>query len=208
VAEHDDDYLFEKTRIEALTDGIFAVTMTLLVLELKLPERSPGDGPVAWATILEFLEPRMLSYVISFIVLCVFWMGHVRLMRLVRQVDHRFLWLSLVFILATTFVPFSTSLLGAHYRVQVVAIVYGANIAAILGAQYLLWCELLAKPPLRSDEPPPGLARVVHQRYGLALGVVVLAFALSFTHPRASTAAYTLLLLMGLFRPKPPLARR
>jgi hypothetical protein len=87
---------------------------------------------------------------------------------------------------------------------QTVAIIYGANIALILLAQFLLWREMLGKPRLRSDEASPELARVVHQRYGLALGVVLLAFALSFTHPRASTTAFVLLLLMGVFRPKPP----
>ncbi|HSD41742.1 MAG TPA: TMEM175 family protein [Burkholderiales bacterium] len=99
MASDDGDYVFEKTRIEALTDGIFAVTMTFLVLELKLPERPLGHPPIEWEAILDFLEPRASAYVVSFFVLCVFWMGHVRLMRLVRHVDHRFLWLSLAFIL-------------------------------------------------------------------------------------------------------------
>ena len=204
MASHNGDYVFDKTRIEALTDGIFAVTMTLLVLELKLPEHPLGSPPYEWEVILEFLEPRASAYVVSFFVLCVFWMGHVRLMRLVRHVDHRFLWLSLAFILATTFVPFSTSLLSTHYRLQTVAIIYGANIALILFAQFLLWHDVLAKPHLRSDDAAPDLARIVQMRYGLAFGVVLLAFALSFAHPRASTTVFVLLLLMGVFRPKPP----
>jgi uncharacterized membrane protein len=199
------EYVFEKSRIEALTDGIFAVSMTLLVLELKLPDHPPlGGPPLEWETVLAFLEPRASSYVVSFFVLCVFWMGHMRLMRLVRHVDHRFLWLSLLFILATTFVPFSTSLLSTHYHLQTVAIIYGANIALILLAQFLLWRDALGNPHLRSDEATPDLGKVVLMRYGVAFGVVLLAFALSFAHPRASTTVFVLLFLMGVFRPRPP----
>jgi uncharacterized membrane protein len=199
------EHVFEKSRIEALTDGIFAVSMTLLVLELKLPDHPPlGGPPVEWEKVLEFLEPRASSYVVSFFVLCVFWMGHVRLMRLVQHVDHRFLWLSLVFILATTFVPFSTSLLSTHYRLQTVAIIYGANIALILLTQFLLWRDVLGKPHLRTDEVSSNLAKVVLMRYSLTHGEVVLEVAQAIAHPRASTMAFVLLFLMGVFRPKPP----
>jgi uncharacterized membrane protein len=204
MTDFGDDYVFEKTRIEALTDGIFAVTMTLLVLELKLPERGLQPGPVTWETILTFLDLRIESYLISFVVLCVFWLGHVRLMRLIKRVDHNFLWISLAFLLATTFVPFSTSLLSSHYRLQVVAIVYGANIAVILALQFLAWHYVLDRPGLHAFEVSQQLARLVRKRFALSLGVVLLAFGLSFEYPRVSTLAFGLLLLMGLLRPSAP----
>jgi uncharacterized membrane protein len=196
------DSLFEKTRIEALTDAIFAVTMTLLVLDLKLPARH-GAPQFDWPTAVSIIEPRLLSYVVSFIVLCVFWTGHVRLMRLLRNTDHGFIWLNLLFLLATTFVPFTTSL-GADYDLQIVDIIYGANIALILGIHFLLWHHLLIRPHLHAQHLPAGVGRVVRQRFALAFGVVVLAIALAFVHPQISTGAYALLLLMGLFRPKGP----
>ena len=195
------DLLFEKTRVEALTDAMFAVTMTLLVLDLRLPERHAPQ--LDWPTVVSIIEPRLLSYVVSFIVLCVFWTGHVRLMRLLRHTDHGFIWLNLLFLLATTFVPFTTSL-GADYDLQIVDIIYGANIALILGIHFLLWHHLLSRPHLHAQHLPDGVGRVVRQRFALAFGVVLLAIALAFVHPQISTGAYALLLLMGLFRPKGP----
>ena len=196
------DWLFEKTRIEALTDAMFAVTMTLLVLDLKLPERHSAPQ-LEWPTVVSIIEPRLLSYVVSFIVLCVFWTGHVRLMRLLRNTDHGFIWLNLLFLLATTFVPFTTSL-GADYDLQVVDIIYGANIALILGVQFLLWHHVLGRPHLHAQRLPDDVGHVVRQRFALALCVVLLAIALAFVYPQVSTGAYVLLLLMGLFRPKAP----
>ena len=206
MANDPGDWLFEKTRIEALTDGIFAVTMTLLVLDLKLPERH-GASSLDWSTAVSFIEPRLLSYVVSFLVLCVFWMGHVRMMRLVRHTDHGFIWLNLLFLLATTFVPFTTSL-GADYELQIVDVIYGANMAVILGVQFLLWHRLLSRPYLHAEQIPDNVGRVVRVRYTLAFAVVLLAIALAFVYPQISTATYVLLLLMGLFRPKAPGADR
>ena len=202
MANDPGDWLFEKTRIETLTDGIFAVTMTLLVLELKLPER-PHASSLDWSTAVSFIEPRALSYVVSFVVLCVFWTGHVRMMRLVRHTDHGFIWLNLLFLLATTFVPFTTSL-GADYRLQIVDVIYGVNIAVILGVQFLLWQRILSRPYLHVEQVPDNVARVVRVRYTLAFAVVLLAIALAFVYPQISTATYVLLLLMGLFRPRTP----
>jgi uncharacterized membrane protein len=204
IGETGEDYVFEKGRIEALTDGIFAVTMTLLMLELKLPDLRTGDSPVTWDAILGYLDPKLESYVVSFVVLCVFWLSHIRLMRLVRRVDHPFLWMSLLYLLATTFVPFSTSLIESPYRLQIVALIYGANVGAILAVLFLLWHYVLDRPHLLSTEISPALARLVRLRFALALAVVLFAFVLSFWYPRASTTAFALLLLGGLLRPRGP----
>ena len=132
-----------KGRIEALTDGIFAVAMTLLVLDLKLPETLAGIDDAGLREALLALLPKLESYVISFLVLCVFWLGHHRLMHLVRGVDQLFLWRNLLFILFITFVPFTTSLMGEHRDLDDAPLVYGVNLALILVAQYLMWRRAL-----------------------------------------------------------------
>ena len=86
----------EKSRIAALVDGIFAVAMTLLVLDLKLPEgTSLSSDPAVWRQLFE-LTGRFSTYALSFIVLGIFWIGHHSLFHFVRRVSRDMLWLNLL----------------------------------------------------------------------------------------------------------------
>jgi uncharacterized membrane protein len=199
-----DSHLLGKNRIEALTDGIFAVAMTILVLDVRLPiEAAELDG-AGLRGALGALFPKFESYVVSFVVLCVFWLGHHRLMQQVKQVDHRFLWLNLLFILFITFVPFATSLMGAYRDLDDVAVVYGVNLAAILGVQGLMWRRAF----LRLREGPAAesaaLWQVVRNRYLLALGVVALAVTLALSGVGFAIYIYLLFIVVGTLRPRAP----
>ena len=125
-----------KGRLEALTDGIFAVTMTLLVIDLKIPDPEPGQ--TAFGAFLTLVD-RLDNYVISFAVLAVFWLGHLRLFNRCREVDVGFLVLNLAFLLFTTLVPPLTTLFGDHPRLPRAAILYGGNLLLILVCETLLW---------------------------------------------------------------------
>jgi uncharacterized membrane protein len=95
----------EKSRIAALVDGIFAVAMTLLVLDLKLPEGTKvSNDPAVWRQLFE-LTGRFSTYALSFIVLAIFWMGHRALFHFVRRVNREMLWLNVLFLLFTTLLP-------------------------------------------------------------------------------------------------------
>ena len=89
-----------KTRLEALTDGIFAVSMTLLVLDLHFPPHVFDLEASAWRALVAVLV-RLDDYVISFVALCIFWLAHLRLLNRLREADIGFIWLNLVFLLLT-----------------------------------------------------------------------------------------------------------
>src|SRR5690242_16805412 len=127
-----------KARLEALTDGIFAVTMTLLVLDLKFEDRVSGEAGKVIHDLLRLL-PYIDDYVISFVVLCVFWIAHLRLIRRVNEVDNTFTWFNLLFLLFTTFVPPLTSWVGHNSTQPAAAIVYGVNLVLILATETLMW---------------------------------------------------------------------
>jgi uncharacterized membrane protein len=195
-----------KGRIEALTDGIFAVAMTLLVLDLKLPQTPTGIDDAGLRQALIALLPKLESYVISFVVLCVFWLGHHRLMHLVRGVDHLFLWRNLAFILFITFVPFTTSLMGEHRDLDDAPLVYGFNLALILVAQFLMWRRALFHLMELAREEAAARWQVVRNRYLFAFGVVATAVLLAALDWRFAAYFYLLLFLVGTMRPKPSLA--
>src|SRR5215470_5668536 len=93
-----------KSRIEALSDGIFAVAMTLLVLDIKPPAVMQAT---ALPRELLALWPRCLSYVVSFLMLGIYWVGQHNQFHLIRWADRTLLWINVVFLMAISFVPFS-----------------------------------------------------------------------------------------------------
>ena len=106
----------EKSRIAALVDGIFAVAMALLVLDLKLPEDvETGNDAEVWRQLLG-LQGRFEIYALSFIVLGTFWIGHHSLFHFVRRVTRGLLRLNLIFLLFTTPLLAFHFLLGRHHH--------------------------------------------------------------------------------------------
>jgi uncharacterized membrane protein len=123
-------------RVEALVDGIFGVAMTLLVLDIKLPEgvrfASNADALAHFASVGEAL----MFYVLSFIVLAIFWIAHDYQFRHVERLDRVLLWVNIVFLLLITTVPFTTNLVATHSDLSLIVSLYAINLF-LLGA--LLW---------------------------------------------------------------------
>lgn len=99
-------------RVEAFSDGVFAIAITLLVLEIQVPHPASGGGHL-W-TALAALWPSYLAFVLSFFVILIMWVNHHELMRLVRTVDYPFLFANGFLLLMVTFVPFPTAVLAQH----------------------------------------------------------------------------------------------
>lgn len=99
-------------RLAALTDGVLAITITLLVLDIRLPEPAEGLSDAALWQAVAAVSPRIFSYVLSFVVIANFWTGHVRRFRTVTAVTPALLWLNIGFLITTGLVPFTTSILA------------------------------------------------------------------------------------------------
>jgi uncharacterized membrane protein len=185
----------EKSRIAALVDGIFAVAMTLLVLDLKLPEGvKMSDDAEVWRQLLE-LTGRFSTYTLSFIVLGTFWIGHHSLFHFVRKVNRGLLWLNLLFLLFITLLPFSTNLLSGHAHLQIPIVVYGINLLLISLTSLLQLSYLAHHPVLSHDQLTPSWIANVRRRTLIPVVIVVASIALSFYKPNFAMSAYWLLLV-------------
>lgn len=197
-----------KGRLEALTDGIFAVSMTLLVLDLKFPEGSLDSPDGIWQTLLK-LQDQFDDYVISFVVLCVFWLGHNRLMQRAREIDATFMWLNLMFLLFTTFVPPLTIFVGHNPNHPRAAILYGVNLALITLFELLLWRRCLLHLANESVLDARNAWRTVRRRYLIAICVVLLGIAAALIEIDIGRTSglghyiYLLLIAAGIMRPMP-----
>lgn len=118
-------------RLAALSDGIFAVAMTLLVLDLRVPVSSAAmhiDNDLALWGALGALSPRLLTYFMSFLTLGIFWVGQQTQLNHFARSDRYLTWLHLGFLLVVTVIPFSTGLLAEYITLRAALLVYWLNI--------------------------------------------------------------------------------
>lgn len=116
-------------RLAAFTDGIIVVAMTLLVLDIHLPRPADGvDDATLWKMLAE-IGPKYFGYVLSFLVVGMFWMGHVRKFRRFARVDGGTVWLTLMFLLVIGVIPFVTSVLSENGG-RVAVTLYASTMAA------------------------------------------------------------------------------
>lgn len=121
-------------RLAALSDGIFAVAMTLLVLDLRVPVITISHRLIQEQDLLNALVklgPNILPYLMSFLTLGIFWVGQQTQLNFFKKSDRYLTWLHLAFLLAVTLMPFSTGLLAAYITLRVALVVYWLNIVLL-----------------------------------------------------------------------------
>jgi uncharacterized membrane protein len=152
------------TRIEAFSDGVFAIVVTLLVLELKVPALGHHDSVAELAHALRELLPKFLSWLISFIIVCKFWLNHHHILGLARHADYGFVWLNSIFLLGQSFIPFPTALMGEYpdnpLAVSFFGIVFAINTLLFLALQAYIVGRLI-KPELAALQDPHGVAKAL-----------------------------------------------
>jgi uncharacterized membrane protein len=120
-----------KTRLEAFSDGVFAIIITIMVLELKIPHGTD------WAA-LKPLLPVFLSYVLSFIFLGIYWNNHHHLFQATRRINGRILWLNLHLLFWLSLIPFATGWMGENHFAPLPTALYGAVLLCAAIAYTLL----------------------------------------------------------------------
>src|SRR5207248_6348314 len=137
------------------SDGIFAIAMTLLVLELHIPNLPPNAPNVQVAPVLWQLWPKFLTYAVSFLSLGVYWIGHHNMYHAIRRADRVLLWLNILFFMFVSFLPFSTSVLNAFRQSQVAPVFFGTNIILIGWLLFLQWAYAGSQAGMIADHVSP-----------------------------------------------------
>ncbi|MBX7042780.1 MAG: TMEM175 family protein [Ignavibacteria bacterium] len=120
------EYTPKTTRIEAFSDGVFAIVVTLLVLEIKVPHFESGATNTEMIRELLHLLPKFIGFVLSFVIVAIFWVNHHQLFHSLERSDRKLLWLNNLLLLWMSFIPFPTALLGEYPLQPVSVFVYGA----------------------------------------------------------------------------------
>jgi uncharacterized membrane protein len=154
-------------RLAALSDGIFAFAMTLLVLDLHTPTKEAiHDERSLWLA-LGALAPQLLVYLMSFLTLGIFWLGQQAQLNLFERSDRHLTWIHIAFLFAVSMIPFSTKLLSEFIEYRAALIVYWANIL-LLGV-VLYWSWNYAKcGSFLTEGTPPEMDKAVQGRIVVA----------------------------------------
>ena len=113
-------------RIEAFSDGVFAIVVTLLVLEIHVPQVSGMNVSAALIGSLTAMLPKFLSFVLSFMIVCIWWVAHHHFFHVLKGADRGLLWFNCLFLLWLAFIPFPTALLGDYPHERVAVMCYAA----------------------------------------------------------------------------------
>ena|SRR5712671_6433710 len=196
-------------RLSGISDGIFSVGMTLLVLGLVVPNlHGPSTTESELWDFLRNLGPNVLVYVMSFMTLGIFWVGQgTQLGRLARSNRH-YVWIQLAFLLTVTLVPFSTALLAHFPTLKVALVEYWLNIV-LLGGTLLGAFEYALRAHLFDETTQRDLARLFRGRILIAQALYATATALAIFFPTwVSIALIALIQLNYVIAPRIPLLHR
>jgi uncharacterized membrane protein len=125
------------SRLEAFSDGVIAIIVTILVLDVKLPPLKGANMDAAFAAALWKSAPLLGGYVVSFVVVLVFWVAHHQLFRAIHRVDRNLLWLNGLFLMVLAFVPAPTGWIGQYPGVRLASVVYG-SVLTLCGLTFFL----------------------------------------------------------------------
>ena len=194
-------------RLAGISDGIFAVSMTLLVLGLSVPALSAATEGELWQALLR-LGPNVLVYTMSFMTLGIFWVGQGTQLSLLGRSNRNYSWLQLAFLLSVTLVPFSTALLARYPTLRVALVEYWLNIV-LLGMTLLVGLQYGIRARLFKEADLPEVAPLMRGRIVIAQSLYAIATATCIVFPTwVSIALIFLVQLNYVIAPRLPILHR
>jgi len=186
-----------KSRIEALSDGVFAIAMTLLVLELKIPDLPKDVSQAELLARLREMLPHFYSYALTFILAGVFWIFHHFTFHFIRHTTRLLLWLNTIFLMFVSLLPFSTHFMADYMRHSIAQMFYFGNqtiLALILRSQWFY----ARRAGILQVGPDDYWARRLLGGLNTFCLAYSTAFAAAYFKPKLSQSVFLLVVIGGL----------
>jgi uncharacterized membrane protein len=196
------DGMMSSRRLEAFSDGVFAIAITLLVLDLAVPPRA-GSAPGSLARALAHQWPSYFAYLVSFLVIGIIWVNHHTVFNKVRLVDRTVLFVNLMLLLVVSAIPFPTRLVAEYLTAgtdaHTAAAVYSATMLAMGLAYSGLWLAVTRDAGLLHDSIDPATSRSALRRFGVGSVVYLVTIGLAFVSAIATLAVHAALAIYYCF---------
>ncbi len=182
----------DKARLEAFSDGVFSIAITLLIFDIKVPILTTGSlSNAVLGHQLSSLVPQILIFVVSFMVLSVFWINHHYLFHsFAKKIDRGLNLLNLLFLMLVVFVPFSAEFIGTYPSFEVASIEYGLNLFSIMLVVVAMLQYILRTPGMLSEDISRRVIRQSRFRGQLSLFCYFIGLVFSFINVHVSTFFY------------------
>ncbi|MDZ4711514.1 MAG: TMEM175 family protein [bacterium] len=182
-----DDSLLPKNRLETLTDGIFAITMTLIILDLKTPENIPYNlAEQELPEILVNLLPSIEAYAISFIILGVFWLRHQIQFKYIRSTNRMLLSVNMIFLLLIGFVPFTVGIMMRYPLIVLPFRIYVINLILISIVMTYQWILIGKSKKISAIDISQKHRKTFLILTSIPIFIFILSYIISFINLRAA----------------------
>src|SRR5713226_1112215 len=170
-----------------ISDGVFAVSLTLLILDVRPPE--VGVSQLVHGLVL--ISPRFGTFALSFAIVAYYWLVHHLIFASLRGVKVALIWANMLFLFTIAVLPFSTAVLGRYSLAPVALAIYGANLAACTSTLAGVW--FVADHSHITEQPTVSQRRYIVRRFGLQLMVALLGIACAFLAPALALSIFVAL---------------
>ena len=193
------DRQHDPARVLALSDGVFAIIITLLVLEIHVPELTGGQS---LREALREVRPSFTAFLISFFVTAIAWAGHRDLFAHIRRTDRTLVWLNILYLLPLSLLPFGAALISRYDRESVALSLFGIQLLLIAVTRLIVWLYATNRPHLLYEPISPRTKRVGVLIVAVPAALYLLAIVIADSAPGASMAIYAgvpILYFLALF---------
>jgi uncharacterized membrane protein len=193
------EHILSTNRLEALADGIFSIVMTLLVLDIKLPERiNLASADQAILQYLIDIMARLGIYAIVFLLLGTFWYGHHRIFNFIEYCDTGLIWINLIFFMFISLTPFTTNLAGSYGHFQMAVLPMEIHILIIVLIFNYMWFYIISRPKILSEKLNSSEIAINREIHIIQTVLSLTAILISFFSPIWSTLPYILMIYLSI----------
>lgn len=181
------DRQHDPARVLALSDGVFAIVITLLVLEIHVPELAGGQN---LRDALQEVRPSFVGFLISFLVTAIAWSGHRDLFAMIRRTDRNLVWLNILYLLPLSLLPFGAALISRYDQESVALRMYGVLLLLIASTRLSVWLYATKRPHLLFEPITRRTRTVGVLIVAVPAALYLLAILIANDAPVASLAIY------------------
>ncbi len=188
-----------KARLEAFSDGVFSIVMTLLIFNIAVPKLAAPVTDAALLQALGLVWPNIIIYMLTFMVLSAFWINHHFMFELfAKSIDRRLNLLNLLYLMFVVFVPFTASLWGTYSDHQPAAVLYGLNIFIVVLVSTWMSSYIRRMPEIAHEGIATRLVKQAQFRARVTLIFYALGVAITFVSPQLAAVCYVLPVLFNI----------
>ena len=193
-------YVFSKNRVEAFSDGIFAIIITLLVLEIKVPHIHEFNSTGELVKALSGLLPKFIGWIISFFTIAVIWVNHHKIFKQVKHIDNGIFWWNAFLLLWSSFIPFPTAVLGDYPNNKASIVLYGVVMSLMaLGFALMRLYAIRKRDILEDSVSIESFKRMTKSSFIFGPVMYLAGVAVGFIHPYLSFAVFLAIPLYFIF---------